>query len=965
DSGALTDSDTSSDSDSGALTDSDTSSDSDSDTDTGTDSDTDTQNDSVVHTIVVTTTSDVLDGDTTSIDALIADPGADGETSLREAISACNYTRNDGAPDQIHFDIADAAPYTIAVSGTALPDITDPVSVDGSTEPDYIDTPLIALDGNGLSGTESGVTLTSGSDGSTIRSLVVIRFPENGLLINSSDNNTIQDMYLGIGLDGVTRQGNGGSGLNLLESGSNQIGGEISAGPNERNVFSGNTMHGIILDGSGSNNNTLTGNIVGLDRSGTITAQNARNGIVLINGAHHNIIGGTDSFERNVISGNRQTGIRIVGTGTDYNEIMSNNIGSDIYNSADDTVGNGWAGIRIYQYAQHNLIGGDLSRTNFITFNGYDGVEISGLSPKNNPVLGNYIAYNGLLGIDLGTDETVTPNDAGDVDEGDNDLLNFPEFTSAAYNAGSGEVTVNYNLDVPAGDYRIEFFQNVAVDDSGYGEGAIPTHAETITHSGTGAESFSATFIATEAYFISATTTEILGVGEYGSTSEFSLAVPTTWVPDGCVRYVDINASAASETGLSWAEAFSDIQSGVDAAAAESPECEVWVATGSYILMGGTDDTIVLQPNVAIYGGFGGLATGDTLRTQRDPSWSVNPTVVSGNNQSYHVFVGAANTRLDGFTIVAGNADGGIADSYGAGLYTTSGPMTIDNCRFVDNYAAEVGGAIWVNNATMAIFNSDFTSNSSGDGFTTGYGGAIAADSSTIQIDNVVFRTNGGGAFTLYGSALYFTGSNTFISNSEFTDNVAAAWATGYFNGGTHELFNLLFMDNTGALGGSVFAASNAHITATNLVAGGGNSTSGAIDVEGTGILTLINNTVHDTGLCYTDNLSTSATIVNSILWSTDTASISSAGAAPTISYSIITGGAPGTQVSAADPHFTSAPADVSLLPDSPAIDAGNGDVCPTSDYNGDIRYDAPVSDTGIGIGTPTYTDIGAFEYSP
>ena len=42
--------------------------------------------------VSVTTTLDVIDGDTSSIDNLIANPGPDGFISLREAIIAANNT---------------------------------------------------------------------------------------------------------------------------------------------------------------------------------------------------------------------------------------------------------------------------------------------------------------------------------------------------------------------------------------------------------------------------------------------------------------------------------------------------------------------------------------------------------------------------------------------------------------------------------------------------------------------------------------------------------------------------------------------------------------------------------------------------------------------------------------------------------------------------------------------------------
>jgi hypothetical protein len=53
---------------------------------------------------------------------------------------------------------------------------------------------------------------------------------------------------------------------------------------------------------------------------------------------------------------------------------------------------------------------------------------------------------------------------------------------------------------------------------------------QSITHAGTGATSFSAVFAASKSALISATCTEDLNDGTFGSTSEFSLAVPTDYL---------------------------------------------------------------------------------------------------------------------------------------------------------------------------------------------------------------------------------------------------------------------------------------------------------------------------------------------------------------------------------------------------------------------------------------------------
>ncbi len=59
--------------------------------------------------LIVDTTSDVSDGNTSSIGALKASMGADGKISLREAILATNNTANldSSTPDQIWFEIID------------------------------------------------------------------------------------------------------------------------------------------------------------------------------------------------------------------------------------------------------------------------------------------------------------------------------------------------------------------------------------------------------------------------------------------------------------------------------------------------------------------------------------------------------------------------------------------------------------------------------------------------------------------------------------------------------------------------------------------------------------------------------------------------------------------------------------------------------------------------------------------
>ncbi len=82
-------------------------------------------------TVIVTTDADVANGDTSSVTALLANPGADNAISLREAILAANA---DAGADTIDFNIPGGGVRTISVS-TALPAIVHPVTINGYSQP--------------------------------------------------------------------------------------------------------------------------------------------------------------------------------------------------------------------------------------------------------------------------------------------------------------------------------------------------------------------------------------------------------------------------------------------------------------------------------------------------------------------------------------------------------------------------------------------------------------------------------------------------------------------------------------------------------------------------------------------------------------------------------------------------------------------------------------------------------------
>ena len=457
--------------------------------------------------LLVTNTSDSIGGDTSSIDALIANDGGDG-ISLREAIMASNNSTNGTGPDVIRFDVTGAGPHIIQPL-TDLPTITEAIIIDGTSEPDYSGVPNIILDGSVGSAT-NGLNITG--DNSQILGVAIYGFNSDGIYITGS-NNLIQNSYIGIEADGVTANGNGDDGINIVG---------VSASGNQiiDNLISGNSSRAIYLL-NGASGNTIQGNLIGTDASGTATSASLANGdaMIVLYDAHNNQIGGVNAGEENVLADVGMTegiSIRVSSSG---NIIQGNYIGTDVTG----TIAMGtYNGIGISNTATGNIIGGTATGAgNTIAFN--DGRGISVLSSGSNTILGNNIYSNASLGIDLNNDD-VTTNDGGDVDTGANNLQNFPVITNANTNA-TDTITVIGTFNSNANTtYRLEFFSSATTDGSGHGEAENYLGFVTVTTDSFGDAIFNTPLVAVVASgnFITATATVDLGGGNYGSTSEFS-----------------------------------------------------------------------------------------------------------------------------------------------------------------------------------------------------------------------------------------------------------------------------------------------------------------------------------------------------------------------------------------------------------------------------------------------------------
>jgi parallel beta-helix repeat protein len=274
-------------------------------------------------------------------------------------------------------------------------------------------------------GNLSGVEITSGAHDNTITECVISDNTQYGVLItgSNSDYNEVKRSKIGMDASGEAALGNGWDGIAIQNgSSSNRIGGVGSEG----NVISGNILRGVYIYDADSDGNDIKGNKIGVTQSGSSTPDvgNLLSGVMIASGAADNWI--TD----NLISGNHDHGVYITGSGSDYNYVRNNLIGTDpsglslipnhhhgvaVYDGASSNeigdlvspsnghvvAGNGWSGIAIVgsneNNVYHNAIGTAPFGTAIKLGNVFHGVAV--VRGSNNTIGKNHIAHNGRVGV--------------------------------------------------------------------------------------------------------------------------------------------------------------------------------------------------------------------------------------------------------------------------------------------------------------------------------------------------------------------------------------------------------------------------------------------------------------------------------------------------------------------------------------------------------------------------------------
>ena len=305
------------------------------------------------------------------------------------------------------------------------------------------DTEKNRISRNSIIGNVNGIFLDAGAHDNIISYNTISANRKNGIHIRNAVSNEIKSNLIGVNRtkDGTSmyKFANQENGILITGGSKYNIIGFIEN--KDRNIVSGNEKNGVEISGSGTNQNQINNNLIGIDDTGKLALPNTMNGLYCHSGAQGNIIQsaviagnqengilidhapktavdgcyiGVDdnrasvlpnkkagiavkdvsscSVRNSSICGNQEEGIAVFGNKgfASHNEITNNYIGS---NMNKEDLGNGGYGISIYPKSKYTTVNG-----NKIGFN-QGGIEDLGYKSR---ITNNLFANNkGQTGIHI------------------------------------------------------------------------------------------------------------------------------------------------------------------------------------------------------------------------------------------------------------------------------------------------------------------------------------------------------------------------------------------------------------------------------------------------------------------------------------------------------------------------------------------------------------------------------------
>ena len=316
--------------------------------------------------------------------------------------------------------------------------------------------------------------------------------------------------------------------------------------------------------------------------------------------------------------------------------------------------------------------------------------------------------------------------------------------------------------------------------------------------------------------------------------------------PTATTRYVAPSGNCGAATPC-----YATVQAAVDAA---DPGDEIKVAEGTY-----NDIHTIPELNTATFTATQIVAVpkpmslrgGYTTTNWATPDPATQPTVFDAEGKGrVLVIIGDIATTLEGFRVTNGDAAGLGGQPWGdvgGGIYITNATVEMKDNSIYSNTSTDSGGGLYLLSSNATLSGNTIYSN------TTGWsgGGGMKVDGGAAIINNNIIHSNtggwGGGLYLAwsdvtfegntvygntggYGGGLNLDRGNVILNGNRIFDNTASRGGGLFFYVSSPTLTNNIISGNTcSGLGGGIYLYSSASVLMNNVVADNATSQDAAL----------------------------------------------------------------------------------------------------------------------------------------
>ncbi|MBL9139077.1 MAG: right-handed parallel beta-helix repeat-containing protein, partial [Verrucomicrobiales bacterium] len=388
------------------------------------------------------------------------------------------------------------------------------------------------------------------------------------------------------------------------------------------------------------------------------------------------------------------------------------------------------------------------------------------------------------------------------------------------------------------------------------------------------------------------------------------------------VWYVSPQGLASGGDGRSWATAFTNLADLTTVAAAGD---QVWLSAGEHR----SPATVINLPaGLELLGGFAGTETRVEDRPGLETIIERLSLVLSGK------------TRLDGLTVRHGEnsrVTPAIEEfNVGGGLRCYGGEVTLTGCKFVENLAGFAGGAGFFRDTSLVVSNCVFTNNFLVSILRPGSGTALTVQGGKALITDSLFTAERGGSLvSFFGTEVEFH-RNRF---ENFTANRLVVFEGANIHGAISSTRFMGSRTNFSYSSAISLTGSNRFDISSCLFFGARawpELTFNVLDLQGTGLLRVVNNTFVDNRVSALYCAVPETLIANNLISQNATGIVAGAQGLLLTNNNVFANGTDYTGIPnptgssgnlSADPLFAGdvSQGDARLQSGSPCIDAGEG----------------------------------------